>query len=312
MSAMRAPRIPSDGSGIDLIESGAVRPRILSSACTPSKKGDRIIEIGCPYCGAHEGKSPWATENGFTAWRCGSCRFVYVSPRPDDEERSEAIRLGQHSGNLNTSEARSEKKVRIYRERLGALLGPVDAPVRWLDVGAGNGEVMEALADLLPAGSEVFGVEPSDEKRANAPAKLKRRMVASLADAPGDMSHISLINVFSHVADFRSFLKEIARHGAPGHEIIVETGNGADMTVEQYHDHLYLPDHLTFCGVAHLEGFLGERYEIVGEAYYRLDTVLQFAKDLVKPLLGRPAKAVVPYSSPFRTFFVRGRALAST
>lgn len=312
MSAMRAPRTFSEGSVIDLIESAGVRARIPWLNCTPNGKGDRIIEIGCPYCGARERKSPWGTENGFTAWRCGSCRFVYVSPRPDDQERSEAIRLGQHSGNLNTAEARSDKKIRVYRERLGALLGSLNTPARWLDVGAGNGEVMEAMADLLPPGSEVFGVEPSDEKRANAPAKLKPRMVPRLDDAPGEMSHISLINVFSHVADFRSFLVEIARHGAPGHEIIVETGNGADMTVEQYHDQLYLPDHLTFCGAAHLRGFLGERYELIGEAGYRVDTALQFAKDLIKPLLGRPAKAVIPYSSPFRTFFVRGRALAST
>jgi SAM-dependent methyltransferase len=293
-----------------LIEIAGARTRFPGQG--PSGRSGGIIEIDCPYCGAREGRSRWADENGFTAWRCANCRFVYVSPRPDDQERSEAIRLGQHSGNLNTSEARSEKKVRIYRQRLGALLGRVDAPVRWLDVGAGNGEVMEALAALLPPGSEVFGVEPSDEKRANAPARLKPRMVASLDDAPDEMTHISLINVFSHVSDFRGFLAVLARHGTPGHEIIVETGNGADMSVEEYHDHLYLPDHLTFCGVAHLRGFLGERYELIGEAGYRVDTALQFAKDLVKPLLGRRAKAVIPYSSPFRTIFVRGRALAAT
>jgi 2-polyprenyl-3-methyl-5-hydroxy-6-metoxy-1,4-benzoquinol methylase len=74
-------------------------------------------------------------------------------------------------------------------------------PVRWLDVGAGFGELVEVLQEMLPAGSQVMGIEPMAPKVAEAQARGLPVYQADLAQTGGGSDVISLVNVFSHVPD---------------------------------------------------------------------------------------------------------------
>lgn len=262
--------------------------------------------VACPLCHANDDR-PWGAENGYTAVKCGGCGLVYVNPRPRAEDVSEANRLGQHrveGGALHIAYKHSRRKIDRYRRRIRRNLPAMVAggPVSWLDVGAGYGELVEALTKLLPAGSVVRGIEPMEPKARSAKARGLPVFSGTLDDIDRTFDVVSLINVLSHLPDVDGFLGEVAPLLKPGGTLVLVTGNGGDLkSAVDYPDRLDLPDHLVFAGKDHVErfldraGFTVERVEAL-----RLDTAGWALKAIIKKLLGRPVPLVRPYASPFR------------
>ena len=190
--------------------------------------------IACLLCGASE-TTPWGSENGWIAVKCRNCGLVYVNPRPREIEISKANQLGEHrtaAGVLQVVHNRDAGKPAYHRKvliRLFADLLARDEPVRWLDVGAGFGEVVEVLQALLPRGSVVEGIEPMRAKATNARKRGLPINSRLLSELPDRYHVISLINVFSHLANPRAFLGEVADHLLPRGELLIETGNGGDL-----------------------------------------------------------------------------------
>jgi len=119
---------------------------------------------------------------------------------------------------------------------------------------------------------------------------------------------VSLINVFSHIPDFSSFLKEIKNKLLPNAEIFLETGNAADVKRKYVPGDLSLPDHLIFAGEKHIKAFLErEGFIIVEIKRIRIDTLWGFIKDVIRKLIGKNVNLVVPYSSAYRSLFIRAR-----
>jgi hypothetical protein len=118
-----------------------------------------------------------------------------------------------------------------------------------------------------------------------------------------------LVNVFSHVPDFRGFLGRLRPLLRVDGELFIETGNGGDLqSMQDYPDLLYLPDHLVFAGEKHLREYLAQSgFSVVSTAAFRVDTAAQFGKNLVKAALGRPTKVTLPYRSGFRRLLLRAR-----
>lgn len=283
----------------------------------------------CPYCGSEalggssglrpEAGTPWGAEGGWTAVRCRACRFVYLNPRPHAEAIGEAAKLGQHAveaGILDVVGAFSDKKVDGLRDRLRDVWADGTAPwtrrdSSWLDVGAGFGELVKAVADLSAGAGRVVGIEPCQPK-VDAARRLGLEVAAKgLAQAreEGPWDVVSLVNVFSHLPDVHGFFAEIATLVRPGGEILVVTGNGADIERSDYPQPLSLPDHVVFGGEAHVVGVL-ER------AGFRLQALRRFETALPRP--GWEAKAEhlaatvlrrrVGYSgTPFRSLWMRAR-----
>ena len=248
--------------------------------------------ITCPLCHAAEHRA-WATENGFSAVKCAACGLVYVNPRPSDGEITEANILGEHrsdAGRLNVVARRDPRKVGRYRRILGRTFQDlIDAgrPVTWLDVGAGYGEVVEAVQSILPAGSQVEGIEPMVAKAAEAQRRGLPVTRTALSALTRQFDVISLINVFSHVPDFAGFLTQLRARLCPGGPLFLETGNGGDILRSEYPDALSLPDHLVFAGEKHIAQFLDAAgFSLVSTRRDRVDTVTQFAKAVVKRALG--------------------------
>ena len=264
------------------------------------------VEVACPLCG-EAGGSEWGRENGFTAVKCAACGLVYVSRRPDDAHISEATKVGQHRSeteSLNFVYKRSARKIRRYRKMVRKALGAAHPrqPVSWLDIGAGFGELIEALQEVLLSGSEIFGVEPMGPK---ADAARQRGIPITsdpLASITRQFDFVSLVNVLSHLPDPREFLGEIARLVKPGGYMLLVTGNGGDLdSSRDYPDRLDLPDHLLFAGRGHVAQFLAESgFELVHANARRIDTPLWAAKLLVKRMLGKPVPLIMPLRSPFR------------
>jgi 2-polyprenyl-3-methyl-5-hydroxy-6-metoxy-1,4-benzoquinol methylase len=272
-----------------------------------------LERIACPLCHGHHAR-PWGSENGYDAVKCLNCGLVYVNPRPELTGISEANKIGEHrtsEGQLNVVYRRSRRKVEHYRAIVRRLFADQlrDKPISWLDIGAGYGELIEALTGLLPAGSKIQGIEPMQEKAQQAQKLGLPISTAPLSSINTGHDVVSLINVFSHLPDFDAFLGDVRNAMKPGGTLFLETGNGGDLgDASQYPDRLYLPDHLVFAGVDHVKTYLERNgFSVMAIHSRRLDTVFWMAKNVIKRVLGRDAKISIPLSSPFRTVFFKAR-----
>lgn len=265
-----------------------------------------LEHIACPACGADD-NDPWGAENGYQAVSCRLCGLLYVNPRPSGDQISEATRIGMHqteAGQLNLVAKRSPHRIAALADRIRAMFSDEIAtgkPMRWLDVGAGFGETVEAAMAALPLGSEAIGVEPMQPKVAAAQALGLPIVDTPLAALPGGYDVISLINVFSHIPDFKDFGGQIARLLAPGGSVWIETGNVADVSRGDYPDRLYLPDHLVFAGPEQMTRILSDLgLKVVRVDPVRVDGPLYTLKAIVKSVVdGRP-RFRLPWTSPFR------------
>lgn len=270
--------------------------------------------VACPLCGADKPK-PWATESGYSAVRCGACSLVYVTPRPIERLVTEATVMGQHeteSGVLNIKANRQASRVNwlsnVVKDMYSQEIGKAQR-MRWLDVGAGYGEFVEALTASLPVGSSVSGIEPMKHKVDAANALGLPIEVKYLSEIQESFDVVSLMNVFSHVPNFKEFLQDVRKKLTPTGEVFIQTGNGGDLAKRsEYPDPLYLPDHLVFAGEVHIEKYLSNAgFVLISKRSYRVDSPWHFAKNVVKRVLGRPSWILLPYTSKFRTVVYRAR-----
>jgi SAM-dependent methyltransferase/ribosomal protein S27E len=279
--------------------------------------GPALELVRCPNCGSTE-SAAWAIERGFHAVRCARCALIFVNPRPGREYIQAAVVGGAHGhadGRMDVSARRMGSKVGRYRRVLGRLfsdLWSAEAPVSWLDVGAGYGELVEAVMGLAPKGSIIEGLEPMKPKADDA--KRRGLPVSQEWLSPGrpKVDVVSLVDVFSHIPDFNEILADVRSVLRPGGHLFLETGNLADLeTRDQFPNELGLPDHLVFAGEEQIRGFLERaRFQIVQIERARFDGVVNFFKCIAKKAIGRPVAIQIPYRSKYRQLLIRARAVS--
>lgn len=185
--------------------------------------------------------------------------------------------------------------------------------ISWLDVGAGYGEMVEAVSALAPSGSRIEGIEPMKPKANWARARGLKISEKYLCDVTEKFDFVSLMNVYSHIPDFRAFLKEIRNILVDNGEFYLKTGNIGDL--DRSHEvltELGLPDHLVFAGEQHLRGYLSEAgFSIVAIRRMRKDGFINFAKNIIKKLIGRKVTLAIPYTSRSRSILIRARLRSS-
>lgn len=277
-----------------------------------------LERIACPHCDS-ERSHLWAEEGGFAAVKCDDCGVVYVNPRPREEVITEGHRIGMHrtatGESFSVRGSRHPLRIRHYKSVLRDMFGAEiarGAPLRWLDVGAGYGEFVEAAAGVLPEGSEVVGIEPMQPKVAVARARglpIDDRPLSAVQDR---FDVVSLILVFSHIPDFKSFGRDLARRVKPGGILFMETGNGGDLRQRSdYPNKLMLPDHLVFAGVEQMKDIVDTiGFGVEATRQEPVDNPLWCLKMGVKGLLERRLVLKRPYASPFRTVFFKCRKAA--
>jgi 2-polyprenyl-3-methyl-5-hydroxy-6-metoxy-1,4-benzoquinol methylase len=183
------------------------------------------------------------------------------------------------------------------------------APQIWIDVGAGYGEFLEALQQLLPEGSVLHGLEPMLHKVDGAKKRGLPVTQGFLHEATGAFSVVSLIDVFSHLPDFKKSLHKIKSLLMPKGEVLIKTGNAADLKRrEEFPGPLNLPDHLVFGGEHQLKRYLEEaNFEIISAIHERIDTIWYCAKNLIKACFGQTVFLGLPYTSASRIIWIRAR-----
>ena len=270
--------------------------------------------INCPLCNNRD-YSVWAEENGFFAVKCSECGLIYVNPRPLSHIISEAVKSGVHR-NVNHGRTvisrRVGSKVNLYRKIISTIFADVwesKKLVSWLDVGAGYGEIIEAVTLLAPTGSKIEGIEsmrPKVIKAKKLGIQIKECYISKITEK---YDFVSLIDVFSHIPDFREFLKDIKKVLKLNGEFFLETGNGGELANYRLApSELGLPDHLVFASERNIIDYLNEAgFSIIAIHRRRIDGMTNFMKNIIKKLLGRKVSLRLPYQSPYRTLLIRSK-----
>ncbi|MDD2646448.1 MAG: methyltransferase domain-containing protein [Patescibacteria group bacterium] len=275
---------------------------------------NKVEAINCPYCHKSE-NIPWAKENEFTAVKCLNCGLVYVNPRPCLSLIDEAVKTGVHREINHKRTAvthRAASKINLYKKIIADMFSDVwldSKEISWLDVGAGFGEVLEAVLSLAPKGSKIEGLEPMEPKRTYAEKRGLTIRGGYLNSLEEKFSFLSLINVFSHLPDFDIFLEDVRRVLLPGGEFLIETGNIADLdSRDEVPTELDLPDHLVFAGEKHIISYLTRNgFSVVNIKRRRKDGIINFVKNIIKKIMGQRVSLRIPYTSKYRTILIRAR-----
>lgn len=197
----------------------------------------------CPICG-DTNHTLYKKERGQFLAKCSRCGFLYLNPMPFGIDP-----------NVKTFHDHWEApKVSALQAKVRDFWAPTElAAVReWLDVGAGNGELLLAVRNLAPA-VDILGIETTDAKIRKATARglaVRKKGLEEFANASFDVA--SVMNVLSHVPRPVEFFAAVARVVRPGGCIWICTGNVADIPVEDAPVRLDLPDHLVFVGRRHV------------------------------------------------------------
>ncbi len=256
----------------------------------------------------------WGSENGFDAVRCDGCGLVYLDPWPDLSAREKALEFGVHPGEkvVHTDSRYRPGQIRNYARVLEVIYGPDDIRdrvVQWLDIGCGYGEFLETLAQRVAPQSVLRGSEPNLIKQAAARAHgldVEFRELDAMQDT---YTHVSLLNVFSHLPDPIAFLGLAKQRLREGGEILLQTGNGGDVSRHDFPGRLDFPDHLLFAGRRSLEvvfGKIGMEIVSIDEFPVPPFSISNVAKDLVKRLVRREHNPV-NWGGPYRSIWVRAR-----
>ncbi len=218
-------------------------------------------QVACYNCRKTQ-SSHYASENGFTLVKCCACGLLYVNPRPSTEAINEAHKLGVHRGaeTIGTTGHYNFSKISMYKKILADLYGQPAAfsGKKWLDIGCGYGEFLLALKGFSKNGIIARGAEPNLRKLA---ADRRRGLDVGdfdLSSHEGQYDVVSLLNVYSHLPDPVSSIASWKQLLLPGGEILIQTGDTADLPLELHPKPLYLPDHLSFASERILTRILEE------------------------------------------------------
>ncbi len=170
---------------------------------------------------------------------------------------------------------------RIFPDGLG------DAQ-RWLDVGCGYGELLEALGDFRGSKLTLTGSEPNLVKQKAAQERGHDVSYFDLEDHDGRYDVVSMMNVYSHLPNPYTFLGDLARVVTPGGRILVQTGDVTGLTGDTILQPAGLPDHLSFTTEAALRDMM-ERQGMTVERVVKYPslplTPSRVAKEAVKAIL---------------------------
>jgi len=181
----------------------------------PTHSWDKTEEVAitagcgpvCPLCNCQEAKVARKEKDG-TLVRCAFCSFLYVLPRPTEEE----LRLRYDSEYFESGDLRTFLEYRrpVFKQCLAALNKLCPDKGRLLDVGCGTGEFLE---DAIAEGWRAEGIESSLAAAEFAQTHKKLPVHhAVLENAPfarQSFAVITLLDVLEHLRDPQEELKRV-------------------------------------------------------------------------------------------------------
>jgi SAM-dependent methyltransferase len=213
------------------------------------KEINHLEDVNCYNCGSNKHKF-YASENGFTLVKCQLCGLLYVTPRPTAAKIRGAHEYGMHQGDmkLNVTGEFTPTKIKDYLNILKGLFGCelLTRKRTWLDIGCGHGEFIVAIQQHSKGNIIVKGLEPNIEKRKSARRKGLDVSLFDLDTHTEQYDFISLLNVYSHLPDPKVSINDWKNLLKSKGELLLETGDTAELDSKDHPIPFLLPDHLSF------------------------------------------------------------------
>ncbi len=280
-----------------------------------------LVEVACYNCGSKE-YTCYDIENGYKLVKCSGCGLLYVNPRPSMEDITAAMKTGIHSGEsrLQFTGIYHKSKIKDYLRILSDFFPGEKSELsqkRWLDIGCGFGEFLQALNVYFKTNLITRGSEPNEAK-----AQFARNMNLDVSFVDLDThvekyDFISLLNVYSHIPDPVKFLSDLKKNLTPNGEFLIQTGHACHLPVKLLPKPYNLPDHLSFANCELVENICKKLgFEIVKVKIYTdkksfLSQIVKFVKETAKILLRRRKSFRGLLSRiPPETFFIRCRLIS--
>ena len=275
-----------------------------------------MININCYNCGS-DSNEYYANENGFTLVKCNSCGLLFVNPRPKTEDIDKELQLGVHKGEkvIDYTGYFNPFKVKFYLKMLKSFYGNefINNKKTWLDIGCGYGEFLKALKQYSNGNILARGIEPNIKKQILA---KKKNLDVSFFDTYKHFvkyDFISLLNVYSHLPDPVKTISSWKHLLKPEGELLLETGDTANLDSKQHYKPFHLPYHLSFASESIIINILEKNdFKIIGIIKYppyKL-TFYNITKEIVKIFLPEKKSYLVDlfkYKNRKTDMYIRAR-----
>jgi 2-polyprenyl-3-methyl-5-hydroxy-6-metoxy-1,4-benzoquinol methylase len=198
--------------------------------------------IACNQCGSRNNpiiargtdREYFTSPDVYSIVQCQDCSLIYLNPRPTTAELSRIYPSNYHSYILDEAAGSKGSFITRMRQKSGAnRFRPVmrhlteHKKIELLDVGCGNGWMMQVFKSLDPARIETSGVEIS-ESVCEAARKLGHTVYCGrFEDVNLDRSYdvVNLTHVIEHVSDPRLVVRKAYEALNPGGLLVLETPN---------------------------------------------------------------------------------------
>ncbi len=214
---------------------------------------ETLTKPECLLCETHE-VSPYQEENGHDYVKCQSCGFVYLHPRPSEEELHDIYQEEEGATFHHGAEIAASYEKRLEaRLRWRVVQSGLDVPLRKaLEVGCGAGYFLELLE---ASGWQGKGCELAQSYVDFARDRLKLDVTKDIKECTGPYGAIFLFNVLSHYSDPERDIRDLRDRLVDGGVLVMETGNVAEVSPDKV-GHLGAPDHVYHFSEANIRALL--------------------------------------------------------
>lgn len=209
-------------------------------------------ETHCILCSGTRSRA-FHVENGHAYRQCLDCGFVFLHPRPSDEELHAIYQAETGATFHHASESAEAYEKRLEAEWRYTIVGRhLDVPRRALEVGCGAGYFLELLR---ARGWEVEGVEAAESYIRFARETFGISVSPSLRECRGPYGAAFLFNVLSHLPHPERDLRDVRDRLVEGGVLILETGNAAEVPPWRV-GHFGAPDHIYHLNESNIRSLL--------------------------------------------------------
>jgi len=238
--------------------------------------------VACNQCGSPNSdviahgtdREYYSSTDAYTIVQCRECGLVYLSPRPTSAELPHIYPRAYHSYILDDAAGSKDSFITKMRKRAGARrFRPIMQHIKGtekvdlLDVGCGNGWLLQVIKSLDPERISTFGVEISEPVCEVARKQGHTIYCGRFEDVKLDRAFdvVNLTHVIEHVSDPRLAVRKAYEALNQGGLLLLETPNIGAIEWEWFKDgnwgayhiprHWFFFDRETIGSLGRAEGF---------------------------------------------------------
>lgn len=249
----------------------------------------RTLAIACCVCGESDAEIAGrgrdfeydTCSNEFMYVRCRSCGHCYLNPRPEPSELATIYpaNYGNYSNSVNPGLA---FRVKGWLEgfTLAKLAKPLPPHASVLDIGCGDGRLLDGLKRVAPDDAILEGIEISEEAAAGTRERGYTVTVGSVDELElpaGRYDLIALIQVIEHVFHPVACLEKIHAALKPGGRVLFETPSTRCLDYSLFHRRYWggyhFPRHLNLFEPGNFTRLLEERGFVIESLKHKVQPV---------------------------------------